>query len=112
MSLAADLSYFDKHPTQPLGLWLCLAPSFMWLGTCTVVLAEWRILGWEWGLGPAGKPQEEGWVDNTERHTCWAKLCLRTEGASPKKVLSLKGGGDSGRPFLKDTLSPLVCLET
>lgn len=31
---------------------------------------------------------------------------------SPKKVLSLKGGGDSGRPFLKDTLSPLVCPET
>lgn len=45
MSLATDLSSFDKHPTQPLGLWLFRTPSFMWLGTGTVVLAGWRSLG-------------------------------------------------------------------
>lgn len=33
MSLAADLSCFDKHPSQPSGLWLFCMPSFMWLGT-------------------------------------------------------------------------------
>lgn len=85
-SLAADLSYLDKHPTQPLGLWLCLAPSFMWLGP---ILWSWQNGGFWAGNG--------GWVQSANhKRRFGGQAVFKDRRESSKKVLSLKGGRDLG----------------
>lgn len=65
VSLATDLSRFNKHPSQALGLWLFLALSFMWSGTNAPLPQSpeqrpglgWRGLGMASGAGLAKTPE-------------------------------------------------------
>lgn len=69
---------------------MALPSAFLYVvGTYTVVLAEWRILGWEWGLGPVSKPQEE----------VWGPSCVQGQKGEFQEGAELEGWKGPGTPF-------------